>query len=180
MLTNIPPPLKLFISEVNVIIQSFISVKKSVFNMLFITQNSSMFHLLLMVTLCLHKCVGNIEENKYAFMKMISMNEEQNVYCKFLIPYKRNYILTCGAKCGIDESCMGIDVCDGRICRLWNATFYPSLLSNDSNGLCKRYIKVIFVCTFYFCYKKTLKVIREFVELYIRDKSNFCNLLILK
>lgn len=131
------------IGKVNVIIQSFISVKKSVFNMLYITQNSLLFHLLVIVTLCFNKCVGNIEENKYAFMKMISMNEEQNVYCKFLMPYKRNYILTCGAKCGIDESCIGIDVCDGRICRLWNATIYQSISANNSNELCKRYIKVI-------------------------------------
>lgn len=148
--------------------------------MIFITQNLSCITFLISTCLCFHKSVGAIEEDKLTFLKTITMDNDQNVYHQFFVHHKRNHILTCGAKCGIDESCMGIDVCDGRICRLWNATFYPSLLSNDSNGLCKRYIKVIFVCTFYFCYKKNPKVIREFVELYIRDKSNFCNLLILK
>lgn len=125
-------------------------MKKGVYKMFFSIHHLSFVHLLSMTGLCFHHCDGTIENNKYAFLKTISKDEELSVYCNFTTPYKRNHILTCGAKCGNDESCMGIDVCNGRICRLWNATFYLSLLSNNSTELCKRYIKVIFACIIYF------------------------------
>lgn len=111
--------------------------------MIFITQNLSCITFLISTCLCFHKSFGAIEEDKFTYLKMIAMDNDQNVYHKFSVHHKRNHILTCGAKCGIDESCIGIDVCDGRICRLWNATIYQSISANNSNELCKRYIKVI-------------------------------------
>lgn len=116
--------------------------------MLLITQLLSLFHLLLMMALCFHKCDGNIEQNKYAFMNTISKNEKRNVYRQITIPYIRNHVLACGSKCGNDENCMGIDVCSGRTCRLWNTTINQNLSANNSTELCKRYIKVIFEVIF--------------------------------
>lgn len=102
-----------------------------------------------MTALCLNKCEGNIEQNKYAFMNTISKNEEKNVYRQITTPYTRNHILACGLKCGNDKCCMGIDVCDGRNCRLWNTSIFQNISTNNSTELCKRYIKVIYELKFY-------------------------------
>lgn len=117
--------------------------------MLLITQLLSLFHLLLMTALCFHKCDGYIEQNKYTFMNTISKNEERNVYRQITIPYIKNHVLVCGSECGNDENCVGIDVCSVRTCRLWNTTIYQSISANNSNELCKRYIKVIYELKFY-------------------------------
>lgn len=114
--------------------------------MLLITQLLSLFYLL--TALCFNKCDGNIEQNKYAFMNTISKNEEKNVYRQITTPYTRNHVLACGSKCGNDESCMGIDVCDGRNCRLWNTSIFQNISANNSTELCKRYIKVIYELIF--------------------------------
>lgn len=111
--------------------------------MLVVTRLSSCTHFILLIWLCFLKCFGVIQEDKFTFMKTISMNEEGSVYHEFSVPYQRNHILTCSAKCVRSESCIGIDICDGRICRLWNGTFYQSIPLDNSNELCQRYIKVI-------------------------------------
>lgn len=119
--------------------------------MLFFTQILSCISFLLLFLFCFHKCFGAIEENRFTFLKTISKDETQNVYWEFTVPYRRNHILTCSANCGIDENCIGIDICDARICRLWNLTIYQNMSANNSNKLCKRYIKVIFFSYFNAC-----------------------------
>lgn len=140
--------------------------------MLFITEFSSFFHLLLMTGLYFKKCYSTIENNKYTFMKTIAKNEERDVYRQFTTPHNRNYILSCGSICGEHESCIGIDVCDGRICRLWNTTIYQNISANNSNELCQRYIKVIYEL-FNFHYRKNLQVF-HFFGTHISNKSRLC------
>lgn len=113
--------------------------------MLLFTKPLSFIHILVLIWLWFAQCVGTIEEDKFTFWKTISKNEERNVYRKIFVPYKRNHILTCSAKCVRSENCIGIDICDGRICRLWNGTFYRGIPFNNSNELCQRYIKVIYI-----------------------------------
>lgn len=110
--------------------------------MLFFTKLLSFIHFLALVWLCFLQCVITIEEDKFTFWKTISKNEEGNVYQKFSVPFKRNHVLTCSSKCVRSEDCVGIDICDGRICRLWNGTYYQGISMNNSNELCQRYIKV--------------------------------------
>lgn len=111
--------------------------------MLLFTKLLSFIHILVLIWFCFVQCVCTIEEDKFTFLKTISKNEEGNVYRKFPVPFKRNHILTCSVKCVRSENCIGIDICDGRICRLWNGTFYQSIPLDNSNELCQRYIKVI-------------------------------------
>lgn len=110
--------------------------------MLFSTKCLSFSNLLVFIWLCYFECFGTIEKEKFTFLKTISQNEEENVYQTFPVHYKRNHILTCSAECVINKYCIGIDTCDGKICRLWNATIFPSNSSNNSNKFCKRYVKV--------------------------------------
>lgn len=105
--------------------------------MLFVTKLSSFIHCLILIWLCFLKYVGAIEEDKFTFLKTISMNEEGNVYRKFYVPHKRNHILTCSAKCVTQEDCVGVDLCHRRICRLWNLTFPPSFLMTNASELCQ-------------------------------------------
>lgn len=116
-------------------------------------------HFFTQILLCLnflllvHLSFSAIVDDKFTFLKTISKKEEGNIYRQFSVPYKRNHILTCSATCLVNEECIGIDICEERICRLCNATFYPSISLNNSNELCYRYIKVrIFHALF-----KTLK-----------------------
>lgn len=70
-------------------------------------------------------------DDKFTFFKTISKKEEENVYRQFSVPYKSKHILTCSVRCLVNEECIGIDICEERICRLWNATFDPSILLNN-------------------------------------------------
>lgn len=110
--------------------------------MLLFTKLLSFIHFLALVWLCFLQCVITIEEDKFTFWKTISKNEEGNVYKKCSVPFKRNHVLTCSSKCVRSKDCVGIDICDGRICRLWNGTYYQGISMNNSNELCQRYIKV--------------------------------------
>lgn len=110
--------------------------------MLSVTKLSSFTHFLVSICLCFHKCLSVIEEDKFTFMKSIPMNEDGSVYLTFPVPDKRNLILTCSATCVTEVDCIGIDICNGRLCRLWNLTFSPSLSLNNSNVFCQRYVKV--------------------------------------
>lgn len=130
--------------------------------MLSVTKRSSFTHFLVSICLCFHKCFSVIEEDKFTFMKSIPMNEDGSVYLTFPVPDKRNLILTCSANCVLEEDCIGIDICDGRICRLLNLTFSTSVPSNKSNVFCQRYIKVRAIYALYGTY------------MYITFMSNFC------
>lgn len=130
--------------------------------MLSVTKLSSFTHFLVSICLCFHKCFSVIEEDKFTFMKSIPMNEDGSVYLTFPVPDKRTLILTCSANCVLEEDCIGIDICDGRICRLLKLTFSTSVLSNKSNGFCQRYIKVRTIYALYGTY------------MYITFMSNFC------
>lgn len=110
--------------------------------MLSVTKLSAFTRFLVSICLCFHKCLSVIEEDKFTFMKSIPMNEDGSVYLTFPVPDKRNLILTCSATCVTEVDCIGIDICDGRLCRLWNLTFSPSIPLNNSNVFCQRYIKV--------------------------------------
>lgn len=105
------------------------------------------------------QCVVTVEEDKFTFWKIISKNEQRNVYRIFSVPYKRNHILTCSAKYERSDNCIGIDICDGRVCRVWNGTFYQGIPLNNSNELCQRYIKVIYIL---------LKTLVDYWHLYIQ------------
>lgn len=109
--------------------------------MLFYIQTFMVFILTLM-GICFQKCVANIEENRFTFISTISKNIEPNVFREFTLSIKRILIVECSAACRSAEQCVGLDICDGRICRLWNSTNYQSNLSNTSNELCRWYIKV--------------------------------------
>lgn len=111
--------------------------------MLFFIKRLSLIHFLVLVWSCFLQCFGCIEADKFTFWKTISKNEERNVYRQVSVPFKRNPILTCSSKCGRSEDCVGIDICKGRLCRLWNGTFYQGISMNKSHELCQRYIKVI-------------------------------------
>lgn len=80
------------------------------------------------------------------------MNEDGSVYLTFPVPDKRNLILTCSATCVTEVDCIGIDICDGRLCRLWNLTFSPSLSLNNFNVFCQRYVKVRAIYALYETY----------------------------
>lgn len=109
--------------------------------MLFYIQTFMVF-ILTLIGICFQKCVANIEENRFTFISTISKNIEPNVFREFTLSIKRILILECSAACRSAERCVGLDICDGRICRLWNSTNYQSNLSNTSNELCRWYIKV--------------------------------------
>lgn len=109
--------------------------------MLFYIQTFMVF-ILTLIGICFQKCVANIEENRFTFISTISKNIEPNVFREFTLSMKRTLILECSAACRSEERCVGLDICDGRICRLWNSTNYQSNLSNTSNELCRRYMKV--------------------------------------
>lgn len=109
--------------------------------MLFYIQTFMVF-ILTLIGICFQKCVANIEENRFTFISTISKNIEPNVFREFSLSMKRIIILECSAACRSEERCVGLDICDGRICRLWNSTNYQSNLSNTSNELCRRYMKV--------------------------------------
>lgn len=109
--------------------------------MLFYIQTFMVF-ILTLIGICFQKCVANIEENRFTFISTISKNIEPNVFREFTLSMKRILILECSAACRSEERCVGLDICDGRICRLWNSTNYQSNLSNTSNELCRRYMKV--------------------------------------
>lgn len=126
--------------------------------MLSVTKLSLFTHFLVSICLCFHKCFSVIEEDKFTFMKSIPIN----VYLTFPVPDKRNLILTCSANCVLEKDCIGIDICDGRICRLLNLTFSTSVPSNKSNVFCQRYIKVRAIYALYGTY------------MYITFMSNFC------
>lgn len=111
--------------------------------MLFVTKLSLFIHCLILIWLCFLKYFGAIEEDKFNFLKAISINEERNVYRTFSVPHKRNHMLTCSAKCVTHKDCVGIDICHGRICRLWNLTFSFSFSSKNLSEFCQRSIKVI-------------------------------------
>lgn len=111
--------------------------------MLFSTKGLSFNRIFVFLLLCFFlNCFGSIEKEKFTFLKTISQNEENNVYQTFFVANKRNHLLTCSAECVTQRVCIGIDVCDGRICRLWNATIYQNSSINNSNNFCKRYVKV--------------------------------------
>lgn len=50
--------------------------------------------------------------------------------------------MVCCAVCGTADECIGVDVCDGQICRLWNGLFDKSFATNTSIEMCRWYIKV--------------------------------------
>lgn len=43
----------------------------------------------------------------------------------------------CSVKCVINKYCIGIDICDGKICCLWNVIIFLSNLFNNFNKFCK-------------------------------------------
>lgn len=55
---------------------------------------------------------------------MIFKNIELNVFCEFILLMKRIFILECSVVCRSEEWCVGFDICDGRICCLWNLINY--------------------------------------------------------
>ena len=73
-----------------------------------------------------------------------------NVFYESLLTRGTSFPIQCGAKCvALSPSCMGMEVCEDRVCRLWNGSF-PGGTVEEFSHTCRRYIKVG-VTFFLFC-----------------------------
>lgn len=104
--------------------------------MLFVIKFLVFIYFLVLICFCFYECFSVIEEDKFIFMKSIFMNEDGSVFFKFFVFDKRNFILMCSVICVIEVDCIGIDICDGRFCCLWNLIFLFSFLLNNFNLFC--------------------------------------------
>ncbi|XP_078320160.1 uncharacterized protein LOC144621233 [Crassostrea virginica] len=89
------------------------------------------------------KCFSDITINGFTYLETISKNEEPNIYRSISLTNRtnRNLKMVCCAVCGTADECIGVDVCDGQICRLWNGLFDKSFATNTSIEMCRWYIK---------------------------------------
>ena len=83
-----------------------------------------------------------IYKNNFYHIASVIWSFDFNVYEEFILTTKGNLRILCGTKCGADDNCRGIEVCDGQLCRLWNDTFTANITGNTSNKTCQRYNKV--------------------------------------
>ena len=93
---------------------------------------------------CIIGCIPSIYKNDFYHVGSVKWSFDSNVYQEFILTRKGNPRLLCGAKCGTEDNCRGLEVCDGRLCRLWNDTFTITTTVNTSNKTCRRYSKVDF------------------------------------
>nr|XP_022304371.1 fibrinogen alpha chain-like [Crassostrea virginica] len=64
-----------------------------------------------------------------------------NVFYESLLTRGTSLSIQCGAKCvALSPSCMGIEVCEDGVCRLWNGSF-PRGTVEEFFHTCRRYIK---------------------------------------
>ena len=88
------------------------------------------------------RCMPSIYKNDFYHVGSVTWSFDSSVYQEFILTRKGNPRLLCSAKCGTVDNCRGLEVCDGRLCRLWNETFTTTTTGNTSNKTCRRFSKV--------------------------------------
>ena len=119
-------------------------------------------HLLILwifTAFCIIGCIPSIYKNDFYHVGSVIWSLDSSVYQEFILTRKGNPRLLCGAKCGTVDKCRGMEVCDGRLCRLWNETFTLNTTGNTSTKTCRRYSKV------------DLTIVNSFVKILLYYKS---------
>lgn len=97
---------------------------------------------LLMIYIPFVICLSQYKENEFTFTDIVSKVEASNAYREF--PLSRGGIpsLLCGVECSTTDTCIGMEICGGILCRLWKGSFFSNVSGDSSSDTCRRYSKV--------------------------------------
>lgn len=85
-----------------------------------------------------------IDVNSLTYMESAPRTAEPNVFMEVpLMARAGSPRISCGAHCGSAGQCVGMEVCGGELCRLWNGSFQTNVTFSSTSAIdCHRYSKV--------------------------------------
>uniref|UniRef100_A0A8W8MCH8 Apple domain-containing protein n=1 Tax=Magallana gigas TaxID=29159 RepID=A0A8W8MCH8_MAGGI len=81
--------------------------------------------------------------NSFTYMESAPRTAEPNVFMEVpLMARAGSPRISCGAHCVSAGQCVGMEVCGGELCRLWNGSFQTNVTFSSTSAIdCHRYSK---------------------------------------